>query len=779
MNQVKTLLSLMNATVFGFIFLILVSLLRLTPLATVFHFRFTWASAVYLLSFLFSVSLAVVLGWRNRGNRTVFWFIIYASSVALYMLANLLKGASADISTYMFWYPLLDFTGVLIAPIFLVFVLHYTNHQDLLYRPATWLALFGTTFITLPLTNNGTIFSKTSEAVRHSFGYPSDAPAGPGLMYTLLWSTTIAFTGMILLFMYYNQVKTIASKRKQARLFIIAAVAPLALGTIDVGVLPLWDVSLPLEPFFSMFQVALISYAIIRYKLFNIDPTALADTILETVNESVVTINTQKEIEYLNGAAEHLLGVSLKNVRGRRLSSIFGPDIARQLLHTMQPGNTLETQEFELKAPEQTVPISLTTSTILSKDSVEGYILVFRDISKERAIKRDIERQVTERTAQLHSEHARLQAAMDSLDVGLLITFEDGQSISFNTVLPKILGIRQQHNHEHDLTLESLGKRLQLTNFDLLAAIGAHKPFTVKEVAYGKKILSIFGAPIRLGSGGIIGMVVLIDDITEAKIVERSKDEFFSIASHELRTPLTSIKGNASMILSYYQEALKDKDLQEMVDDIHESSIRLIGIVNDFLDVSRLEQGKMSFAYEAVSLEEVIEGVVYEMQAVLKEKKLYLKTDKLTLDKLPKVWADKNRLKQVIYNLVGNAAKFTEHGGIQLTAEASGSNVKVYVSDTGRGIPAESQMLLFHKFQQAGNSLLTRDTSRGTGLGLYISKIIVESMGGKVWLEKSEQGKGTTFGFSVPIADPDRQAETAAPQAQTDVSTGLTTSKTG
>jgi CheY-like chemotaxis protein/anti-sigma regulatory factor (Ser/Thr protein kinase) len=271
-------------------------------------------------------------------------------------------------------------------------------------------------------------------------------------------------------------------------------------------------------------------------------------------------------------------------------------------------------------------------------------------------------------------------------------------------------------------------------------------------------------------------VVILIEDITEKEVLDRSRDEFFSIASHELRTPLTAIKGNTSMIMDFYAEALKDPELKSMVYDIHESSTRLIDIVNDFLDVSRLEQGKVSFTYEAVALEEIVEGVMYEMRAVLKEKKLSLEFNHKTLGNLPKIWTDKNRLKQILYNLVGNATKFTEKGSISIDVQPEKTHLRVRVIDTGRGISTENQKLLFHKFQQANTSLLTRDTTRGTGLGLYISKMMAEMMDGEMGLEKSEEGKGSVFYFTVPIDSPDERQKVNDDQSAktTNTATGRT-----
>ncbi len=245
--------------------------------------------------------------------------------------------------------------------------------------------------------------------------------------------------------------------------------------------------------------------------------------------------------------------------------------------------------------------------------------------------------------------------------------------------------------------------------------------------------------------------MLLLEDVTEERIIQRSRDEFFSIASHELRTPLTAIRGNTALIQQYYAEALKDKNLRDMVSDIHESSVRLIEIVNDFLDASRLEQDKMKLTPTAFAIEPLIETVVYEMAGVSRDKGVTLKFDH-NLASLPRVYADSNRVKQVIYNLIGNAMKFTEAGSVTIGAEIHGHSLKVLVSDTGLGISTEGQQLLFHKFQQTGSSLITRDTTRGTGLGLYISKLLIEHMDGKIKLEHSELGKGTTFSFTLPLA---------------------------
>jgi signal transduction histidine kinase len=299
-----------------------------------------------------------------------------------------------------------------------------------------------------------------------------------------------------------------------------------------------------------------------------------------------------------------------------------------------------------------------------------------------------------------------------------------------------------------------------------------------KDMSFNGRILRLFMAPVidEASEGqkkGALGTVVVLEDITEAKILERSKDEFFSIASHELRTPLTAIRGNTSLIQTYYAELLKDKSLNEMINDIHDSSIRLIAIVSDFLDASRLEQGKMQYNYETFALDKIVESIVYELGGLSKSKGVELKfLDKETfkLHALPEVYADKNRVKQIVYNLVGNAMNYTQKGSVTIGIQTLPDHLKVLISDTGRGMTPDAQQLLFHKFQQTGSSLFTRDTTRGTGLGLYISKLMVEQMHGAIRLESSTAGKGSTFSFTIPIAKPsDKPTSPDQPASSTQI----------
>ncbi len=367
------------------------------------------------------------------------------------------------------------------------------------------------------------------------------------------------------------------------------------------------------------------------------------------------------------------------------------------------------------------------------------------------------ESKIALRTEQLIASTSRAYSFLDSLNMGFIMCDVNPEVVLTNLAVRGMLAAKSSAGDgEWSLAMidNVLQPELQLRQL-IVESLEANQPMERQAVNFGQRVVRLFIAPmvneVAEGDKQQIGVVVLLEDITEQKVLERSKDEFLSIASHELRTPLTAIRGNAALIKKYYAASLTDPDLSEMVEDIHESSIRLIGIVNDFLDVSALEQGKILMKPEAFALTDVVNEVSRELQSLCDTKGLQLVCDP-SVAGAPPVQADRQRTKQVIYNLVGNAVKFTDKGSITISARADDDFIYTAVTDTGRGMPVDSQRLLFRKFQQAGSSLLTRDTTKGTGLGLYISKLIVELSDGKIQLDSSEPGKGSSFSFSLPRA---------------------------
>jgi signal transduction histidine kinase len=230
--------------------------------------------------------------------------------------------------------------------------------------------------------------------------------------------------------------------------------------------------------------------------------------------------------------------------------------------------------------------------------------------------------------------------------------------------------------------------------------------------------------------------------------LDKMKDEFVSITSHELRTPMTAIQGYLWMLRSGRGGKLTDKQSGYLA-KAERGSERMVRLINDMLDVSRIEQGRMVLKREEFDIKLLIQEVLEEARLKANVKRLPL-TFLAVAEKLPKVSADRQRVREVLVNLLDNAIKFTTKGSVTVDAYPQGPFLKISITDTGRGISQEDLPRLFKKFGRLETSFVTAAEAGGTGLGLYISKALVERMGGKTGVE-SEVGKGSTFSFTLPV----------------------------
>jgi signal transduction histidine kinase/GGDEF domain-containing protein len=241
----------------------------------------------------------------------------------------------------------------------------------------------------------------------------------------------------------------------------------------------------------------------------------------------------------------------------------------------------------------------------------------------------------------------------------------------------------------------------------------------------------------------------------ELKRIDEMKSEFISVASHELRTPLTAIDNALQLLLKGKTGEINEtqaKFLSMAERNIH----RLTNILNELLDLSRMEAGKMEMKFEELDLRGPIEFILSSLKPQADGKSVVLKIQ--VAEALPPVYTDREKVEQILTNLIGNAIKFTPEGGeVKVTAgllDGEGKMVAISVKDSGIGIPKDQQGNVFQKFYQVENSLVR--SASGTGLGLAISKGLVEALQGKIWVE-SEVGKGSTFTFMVPTTKGERR----------------------
>lgn len=233
----------------------------------------------------------------------------------------------------------------------------------------------------------------------------------------------------------------------------------------------------------------------------------------------------------------------------------------------------------------------------------------------------------------------------------------------------------------------------------------------------------------------------------ELKVLDKAKSEFISMASHQLRTPLTILKGYVSMILEGDFGKISKK-VKEKLFNIFQSNERLIRLVNELLNISRIELGKMELKEEVVQIENLIQSCCDEVKIQVEKKKLKLTWQKFK-NPLPKIKVDPFKIRQVVLNLIDNALKYTKSGEIKIKAEKINSFLQISIKDTGEGLAKEEQKNIFKGFVRgrAGVSCWTE----GAGLGLYVAKKYLELYQGKIWAESEGIGKGSTFYIEIPI----------------------------
>lgn len=340
------------------------------------------------------------------------------------------------------------------------------------------------------------------------------------------------------------------------------------------------------------------------------------------------------------------------------------------------------------------------------------------------------------------------EAVIRSIAEGLVVVDSEGKVIMMNPAAEKLLGVSQKEKSGRPVTENSKEEQL----ISLIKSQGSSEDKEIELMsaqAETKRVLRASSAVIENENGQTVGMVSVLSDITRQKELDQLKSNFVANVSHELRTPLVAMDKSISLILN--KDAGPLTETQEQFLSVAQRNLkRLSNLINDLLDLSKLEAGKIEIRRESASVEKIITESTEALSGWLKAKSIEMV--KRIQGGLPPVSADPARIIQVLNNLIGNAIKFTPNNGV-ITVEAGlapqASCLEVSVKDTGIGVAKEDLPKLFDKFYQAGGERVATDIS-GTGIGLSIAKEIVELHGGKIWAE-SEKGQGAKFSFTLPI----------------------------
>ena len=340
-----------------------------------------------------------------------------------------------------------------------------------------------------------------------------------------------------------------------------------------------------------------------------------------------------------------------------------------------------------------------------------------------------------------------------SMISGVMVVDLEGRLEYMNRAVERVLRVRLvDWKGRPVVELAKLAEPFVISKSDFLNTIGwlhpPDAPRRTQELEFRAAEQSLWlredSRALRDEGGCVRGRLLLYHDISREKAIDRMKTEFISVASHELRTPMTSIKGSVDLILSGFAGEYS-ADTHELLEIAQKSCDRLIRLINDILDLAKIEAGQIRLKVEPMPLADAVHHAVQSVRGMAEQSRV-----RVTLEAspdLPLVVIDKDRMEQVVTNLLSNAIKFSPaEGTVRVRIEPAEGNVRCVVEDQGCGIAPEDLEKVFAKFQQVGEK-----KKGGTGLGLAICQALVLEHGGTIWVE-SELDRGTRFIFQLPFA---------------------------
>ena len=653
-----------------------------------------------------------------------------------------------------------DFWGVggmmgwgFVGPLFLGFTLLYIGKDKIFSSLWVQLLMYGPAFIFLFLGwTTGLINNRTIASAEKLF-YGWETPSAPYFWLATGWLIGLLITSLYLLVRHWMSVKD-PIKKKQTTFFIIAVSIPVIFGSITNALLPILGIQIfPAAVLLTSVMSLIITYSILRYKLFVINPATVVTNIVDTMNEMLIVFNPNHIIQFTNRAVESALGYEKNELVGEPFKKILrGPWVTLhdKIFKQVHEGKTLSGIDLELISSKgEGIPVSLSASPLRDKrGGIFGIVGVATDISKIRDLFADIT-----------AERNKLTTTIESIADGVLALDYDGVVITINPAALRMFGfsmkdvigkkiddIVKMFEGDKRLLFSQLITKKRLTKDTIISQKENLKIITT----FGKQVyVNLTSSAIKEGLEVGLGAIITVTDISGEKELEEMKLDFVSMAAHELRTPLTAIRGYLSVLQEELTKALS-KEQQSFLDKAFISSSQLAALVENLLSVSKIERGAMKIEAEAQNWKVSLQEIITNFSPLAKEKDI-----KLILncpDNLPPVMVDKFRISEVLSNLVGNALNYTNAGGsVEISAEYDkGKKMMVTrIKDTGQGIPESAITHLFTKFFRVSGVL--EQGSKGTGLGLYISKAIITMHKGDIKVE-STLGKGSTFSFTIPVS---------------------------
>ena len=465
------------------------------------------------------------------------------------------------------------------------------------------------------------------------------------------------------------------------------------------------------------------------------------EALLANSNDAIISKTTTGIITSWNPAAERLYGYKAHEVLGKSIDLIIpltNPDEASHIMQQILCGEPIQRYETQRCHKDgHIIDISLAISPLKDpQGEVVGALSIAHDITERK-----------QREEELSHRAERFKQFIDANIGGVLFSNEE-RVLEVNDAFLKLIGYsREEFEHQQLSWVHFTPPEGMASGQQALAELRSHGSCAPFEKEYmrkdGTRVPALVAA-IRLQENPFLWMTFVID-LTAQKELERRKSELVTLASHELRTPLTSIKGYLEVLLGNTEMPFTASQ-RSYLEIIKRNTLRLIALINDLLDLSRLEAGMAQLRRRVLDLNGLMQEVAQNLQPLLQAKHQQLNIS--LLPSAPVVLGDPDRILQILTNLLSNAHKFTpQDGKIDLSLQQDLEGIRIAVQDSGIGMTPEEQAHLFTRFYRAHP--FTKE-EEGTGMGLAITRALIEMHGGTIEVE-SNSGKGSTFRFTLPI----------------------------
>jgi PAS domain S-box-containing protein len=502
-------------------------------------------------------------------------------------------------------------------------------------------------------------------------------------------------------------------------------------------------------------------------------------------------ISPRKVILEANLAFKEISGYTTEEIIGKSIEEIFKKEEIESLLKEASEKELVKEKETVFITREgKEIPVSLSIKLRKSPEGEAlGYFLGFFDLSQIKIVETQLREKIKELEELREKELVlRIRELAKSKDIEKRVEELEKTRMALMNILEDVEEERKRAEEEKNKTLAIIQNFADgLLVFDKEGKVSLINPqaenfFKVKgkEVvgksilelsqfpdfrpiaeAVGREMKGIFRKEVPLRKDFILevtivpimreeektGTLMILHDVTREKMIERMKTEFVSISAHQLRTPLSAIKWTLKMFLDGDLGEIT-KEQREFLEKIYQSNERIINLINDLLNVTRIEEGRYLYKPVLADIIPICQSVIDSYKEEIEKKKLKFRFEKPK--RLPKVRVDIEKISLAIQNLLENAILYNLPGGkIEISLKLKENKIEFSIKDTGIGIPKDLQKRVFTKFFRAPNAM--RMETEGSGLGLFITKNIIEAHGGEIWFE-SEEGKGTTFYFTLPVA---------------------------